>query len=149
MFIIVKTDTNLNMLPISRYKRHFIDFDNNLHHNLLRPVENKDYVSNVDSRNYYLFGVFFMVFVMGLLIYVNLYHEYCFTHAVAKLMELRCCFCLKFCLIIKKNDKTNDESIDQIKIVDNQNMNQCENITNDEITLKNAQCNNKKVIEIS
>ncbi|CAF1040856.1 unnamed protein product [Brachionus calyciflorus] len=48
------------------------------------------------SGNYYLGGIVFMVSIIGLLLYVNLYYENCFSETCEELSRSTFCCCLKF-----------------------------------------------------
>ena len=76
--------------------------------------------------NYYIVGVLFMLSVIGLLLYVNLYHEYCFRDTLLQMMHWRFCSFLHYCFTVKRtalnnsihnnnavvvNEKTSDTSM--------------------------------------
>jgi hypothetical protein len=48
------------------------------------------------AGNYYVAGVVFMISVIGLLLYVNLYYEYCFRDTCFCMSKWRACFFLKY-----------------------------------------------------
>jgi hypothetical protein len=49
-----------------------------------------------DSASYYIVGVLFMVSIIGLLLYVNLYYEYCFRDTCYQMSRWRICCFLKY-----------------------------------------------------
>lgn len=54
--------------------------------------------------NYYFGGVFFMISVLGLLMYVNFYHENCFSQTLIDISKWKCCCCVRY-ILQKKNSK--------------------------------------------
>lgn len=56
--------------------------------------------------NYYLAGVLFMVSVIGLLLYVNLYYEYCFRDTCFRLAKFRACFFLRYFFVSTNSRST-------------------------------------------
>lgn len=57
--------------------------------------------SSAASNNYYIVGVLFMLSIIGLLLYVNLYYEYCFRDTCIQMSKWRLCCCLKQFLRIR------------------------------------------------
>jgi hypothetical protein len=76
----------------------------------LAPSVNVDLESIKSS---YIAGVFFMLCVIGLLLYVNLYYEYCFRDTIIEMTQSKMCFCLKFCFIVRK--KIKKENVDYLR----------------------------------
>lgn len=60
---------------------------------------NTNYRTIRDSGgNYYVAGVLFMISVIGLLLYVNLYYEYCFQDTCIQMSKWRFCCFIKYFL---------------------------------------------------
>jgi hypothetical protein len=93
----------------NRINSYFINIDKD--RNLLnKSVENR--IVNHNGNSYYAAGVLFMISVIGLLLYVNLYQENCFTESCMKLSNWRGFSFLKFFFRIKKR-KTNQSKINE------------------------------------
>ena len=60
-------------------------------------------------KSSYIAGIIFMMFVIVLLLYVNLYYEFCFRDAIIELSKIRMCFCLKKCFIVRRRGKKKDD----------------------------------------
>ena len=65
-------------------------------HSILEPI----------GGNYYFGGVFFMISVLGLLMYVNFYYENCFSQTLIDISKLKCCCCIRH-ILEKNNSKLN------------------------------------------
>jgi hypothetical protein len=63
-----------------------------------------------DSSNYYFSGVLFMISIIGLLLYVNLYYENCFTETLFRVSKWRFCFFLKYCFVISRKSTNQGEN---------------------------------------
>lgn len=59
----------------------------------------RTYATSSDSGNYYIVGVLFMISIIGLLLYVNLYYEYCFRDTCFQMAQWRGCCFLKLFII--------------------------------------------------
>ena len=79
-------------------KTHF-DFPINDLATLKQPPFHRTYAVNNDSGNYYLVGVLFMISIIGLLLYVNLYYEYCFRDTCYQMSQWKGCCFLKLFII--------------------------------------------------
>ena len=53
----------------------------------------------------YVVGIVFMLTVIGLLLYVNLFYDYSFKEAFLRIYHMRCCCCLKHCIRVSKKEK--------------------------------------------
>ena len=63
-----------------------------------------------DSGNYYFSGVLFMISIIGLLLYVNLYYENCFTDTMFRVSKWRFCYFLKYCFIISRKSANRENN---------------------------------------
>ena len=59
-------------------------------------------------KSSYIAGVIFMLFVMALLLYVNLYYEYCFRDTIIEMSDTWACSCLKHCFVVQRGKKQNN-----------------------------------------
>jgi hypothetical protein len=90
------------------------------------------YKSNSSSNessgggSYYLAGVLFMLSVIGLLLYVNLYYENCFRDTCFQLSKYRACFFLRYLFVTvsvaasQTSTRLNQKKLDDSNIVDEQ-----------------------------
>jgi hypothetical protein len=92
--------------PINHYLIN-IDKERNLFN---KSIENR--IVNHNGNSYYAAGVLFMISVIGLLLYVNLYQENCFTESCLQLSNRRGFSFLKFFFKIKKRN-ANESKINQ------------------------------------
>ena len=83
--------------------------------------------SSPHENKYYTTGIVFMVLVMGLLVYVNFFHEYSLRDIFFKIFDNRLCCCFKFiifkCIFLYKCMNTIMNDDDFIKGVTPQNDN--------------------------
>lgn len=75
-------------------------------------LESSDVYSN--SNSYYLAGIVFMVAVIILLLYVNLYYDNCLTNTCEDISKLPMCSCVKIFLVYENNVDQN-QSTHQVK----------------------------------
>ena len=92
-----------NYLKKVDYKNYYIL--GHLNRNLSANMSNfsRSSTNTTFGGSYYLVGVIFMVFIIGLLIYVNLCNEICLKDTCVFFTKFRVCICLKL-LFKKKNN---------------------------------------------
>jgi hypothetical protein len=73
-------------------------------------------------KSSYIAGIIFMMFVIVLLLYVNLYYEYCFRDAIIELSKTRMCSCLKNCFVVRRRGKRQQIDTEQIDNATSQNL---------------------------
>ena len=103
--------------------------------------------TNVDLesiKSSYVAGVFFMLCVIGLLLYVNLYYEYCFRDSIIELTETRMCFCLKYCLIVRRSKNDLANSLKGESLEDCKNSANINNINNNNLLYADSSSSNCK-----
>lgn len=128
-------------IATSTYRTYFKSINVNAYKASSSPNEGSG------GGNYYVAGVLFMLSVIGLLLYVNLYYEYCFRDTCFQLSKFRGCFFLRYFFVTvpvssqseskqnltsalvnkKKDDIDNEHSI---------RLNIAENISKDEYIYK-------------
>jgi hypothetical protein len=72
-------------------------------------------------KSSYIAGIIFMMFVIVLLLYVNLYYEFCFRDAIIELSKTRMCSCLKNCFVVRRRGKRQIDT-EQIDNTTSQNL---------------------------
>ena len=60
-----------------------------------------------DNGNYYIVGVLFMISVIILLLYVNLYREYCLRDTLIQLLQMKYCCLLRYFFTVTYVQRTN------------------------------------------
>jgi hypothetical protein len=93
----------------NRVNHYFINIDKERNF-FNKSIENR--IVNHNGNSYYAAGVLFMISVIGLLLYVNLYQENCFTESCLKLSNRRGFSFLKFFFKIKRRN-ANEAKINQ------------------------------------
>lgn len=84
---------NISYLNYKIYKTNSYDVNNTL------SVYNNDSQVAFGSGNYYFAGVVFMVAVIILLLYVNLYYDNCLTETFEDISRIPMCSCIKIFLV--------------------------------------------------
>jgi len=86
---------------IDRFNNYIINIDKDKNF-FNKSIENR--IVNHNGNSYYAAGVLFMISVIGLLLYVNLYQENCFTESCLQLSNRRGFSFLKFFFKIKNRN---------------------------------------------
>ena len=77
--------------------------ENETKSNFVRNITNKqERVYEVDPN--YFVGIAFMLIVIGVLLYVNLFYDFSLKKKFINIYKSPMCKCLKLCIIIHKND---------------------------------------------